>query len=61
MSEKTVRNLVKTLNRPGGGELKDISEIAAALGEAERTITSWTQSGVIPSLRIGYRTVRYRL
>lgn len=39
----------------------DIAELATALGESERTVRSWKQSGVIPFLALGYRTVRFRL
>jgi hypothetical protein len=48
-------------SRRGNGLLKTESEIAAALGEKERTIRSWRHSGVIPCVVIGHRTVRFRL
>jgi excisionase family DNA binding protein len=36
-------------------------QLAAALGEKERTILTWRQNGLIPHYRFGHRSVRYRL
>lgn len=47
--------------RRGGGALLDARELATALGENERTIRTWRNAGIIPSLCLGYRTYRYRL
>jgi hypothetical protein len=48
-------------HRPGNGVLQTEAEIAAALGEEVRTIRHWRHSGVIPSLVLGHRTIRFRL
>lgn len=48
-------------SRNGGGELLDTRELAAALGESERTIRTWKVRGAIPVVVLGYRTHRYRL
>jgi hypothetical protein len=48
-------------HRPGNGLLQTEAEIAAALGETERTIRTWRHGGIIPSTVLGHRTVRYRL
>ncbi len=39
----------------------DERELAAALGESERTIRTWRKAGVIPVIVCGYRTHRYKL
>lgn len=39
----------------------NISELAAALGEKERSIRTWTRSGILPVCVIGTRTHRYSL
>jgi hypothetical protein len=44
--------------RPGGGPYLNASELAAALGESERTILSWRHNGVIPFVDLGFRTKR---
>lgn len=51
----------RKVTRPGGGALLDARELAAALGESERTIRTWRQAGVIPSIVVGYRTYRYTI
>jgi hypothetical protein len=51
----------KVIKRPGGGVLQDVRELAASLGESERTVRSLYKSGVIPGLCLGYRTLRFRL
>ena len=48
-------------HRPGNGLLQTEAEIAAALGESERTIRTWRQAGVIPAVVLGHRTVRFKL
>jgi len=58
----TLTELVRRrYHRRGNGLLKTEAEIAAALGEKERTIRTWRHSGVIPAVVLGHRTVRYRL
>jgi hypothetical protein len=47
--------------RRGGGCLLNATELAAALGESERTILTWRQRGIIPFVDAGYRTKRYKL
>jgi excisionase family DNA binding protein len=47
--------------RRGGGALQDTRELATTLGESERTIRTWRQAGVIPSIVCGYRTYRFKL
>lgn len=51
----------KAIKRPGGGALQDTRELAATLGESERTVRSLYKSGVIPGLVLGYRTLRFKL
>src|SRR5881275_2279611 len=52
---------IRKATRRGGGVLLDIAELAAALGESERTIRTWRAAGVIPAIICGYRTHRYKL
>jgi hypothetical protein len=47
--------------RPGRGALLTHEELARKLGEPERAIRTWQQARVLPSVRIGYRTVRFIL
>lgn len=47
--------------RRGNGCLLNQSELAAALGEEPRTITTWRQRGIIPCIDAGYRSKRYKL
>jgi hypothetical protein len=47
--------------RRGGGCLLNATELAAALGESERTILTWRQRGIIPFVDAGYRTKRFKL
>ena len=47
--------------RSGNGRLKTAEEIATALGENTRTISTLRRSGKIPYLKLGWRTVRYDL
>ena len=56
--EECVRN---RYHRPGNGLLKTRAEIAAALGESERTILTWWHDGIIPGMVFGHRTVRFLL
>ena len=51
----------RKITRRGGGALLDERELAAALGESERTIRTWRKAGVIPAINCGYRTNRYKL
>jgi len=51
----------KKRKRPGGGELSTEAELARSLGELERTVRTWRIKGVIPHIRIGHKTIRYRL
>jgi Helix-turn-helix domain len=52
---------IRKATRRGGGALLDIAELAAALGESERTIRTWRASGMIPTIVLGYRSHRFRL
>jgi hypothetical protein len=47
--------------RRGKGCLLNGAELAAALGEEQRTITTWRRRGIIPFIDAGYRTKRYKL
>ncbi len=47
--------------RRGGGQLLDVRELAAELGETERTVRSWKHKHAIPYVDLGYRTHRFRL
>lgn len=47
--------------RRGNGCLLDGKELAAVLGEENRTITTWRRRGIIPWIDAGYRSKRYRL
>jgi hypothetical protein len=47
--------------RPGNGLLKTEAEIAAAIGEEERTIRYWRHLNLIPAIVLGRKTIRYRL
>ena len=51
----------KKYRRPGRGELLSISELARALGESVRTIRHWRTKGIIPTLVLGHKTIRFRL
>src|SRR5262249_21633490 len=51
----------KIHRRPGGGELDTEAELARKLGELQRTVRTWRLRGVIPHIRIGHKTIRYRL
>jgi hypothetical protein len=51
----------KKYRRPGKGELLSGAELARALGETERTILNWRHRGIIPCLKLGHRSLRYRL
>ena len=51
----------KRPQRNGGGVLKDKRELAATLGESEKTIDTLTKNGVIPVLVLGPHTKRYSL
>jgi hypothetical protein len=47
--------------RPGGGSLKDVFEVAAAVGENPRTINTWRRNGITPALDLGFKCKRYDL
>jgi predicted site-specific integrase-resolvase len=34
-------------------------ELASALGEKIRTIHTWRRAGILPYVKLGYRTLRY--
>jgi excisionase family DNA binding protein len=51
----------KAYHRPGNGELLTREELARALGETPRTILRWRQKGLIPCLKLGHRSIRFRL
>jgi predicted site-specific integrase-resolvase len=51
----------KKSRRPGHGELKTIAEIARALGETDRTIRNWQYKGIVPWIKLGHKTIRFRL
>jgi hypothetical protein len=51
----------RSSKRPGYGLLKTQAELAAALGEDVRTIQKWRRKGLIPSLVLGHRTLRFKL
>jgi hypothetical protein len=51
----------KKYKRRGGGELKTEAELSRKLGEEERTVRNWRYKGMIPYLRLGHRSIRYRL
>ncbi len=55
------RNLRRKVTRRGGGLLLNKRELADALGEEERSITSWVKSGILPVISCGYRTQRFVL
>ena len=55
------RSKWRKYKRPGRGELLNIQELAAALGETVRTIRNWQYKNIIPYLSLGKRQVRYRL
>jgi excisionase family DNA binding protein len=40
-------------------ELITIDELAARLSLKASTVRNWTKAGKIPSLRLGYKTVRF--
>jgi hypothetical protein len=52
---------LRRVRRRGGGCLLNATELAARLGESERTILTWRQRGVIPYVDAGYRTKRFKL
>jgi hypothetical protein len=51
----------KKYRRPGHGVLQTVGELAAELGETERTIRGWRAKGIIPVLVLGHKTIRFRL
>jgi hypothetical protein len=60
-SEALTECVRRRYHRPGNGLLQTEAEIAAALGESERTVRSLRHAGVIPAVVLGHRTVRYKL
>ena len=58
---RDVKHARRKVRRRGGGLLSTESEVALALGENERTIRSWYHRHIIPGLRLGHRTVRFKL
>jgi hypothetical protein len=55
------RSRWKKYKRPGKGELLTLTELAAALGETERTVRRWKGMGIVPVLVLGHRSLRFRL
>jgi len=55
------RDQWRKYRRRGNGELLTEEELANALGEETRTIRSWRQAGIIPTIVLGYRSRRFRL
>jgi len=51
----------RSIKRPGGGLLLNEAEIAQKLGESRKTVRRWRRLGLIPSIHLGFRTVRYDL
>src|SRR5262249_35861016 len=51
----------KPYRRPGHGELLTEKELAAALGEVEKTVRNWRVKGIIPSMMLGHKSIRKRL
>jgi hypothetical protein len=51
----------KKYRRPGKGELLSLDELARALGETPRTIRNWKAKGLIPTLVLDHRSLRFRL
>jgi hypothetical protein len=51
----------KKFIRRGSGELLDTRELALALNESPFTIRTWRKKRIVPYLRIGHRSIRYRL
>jgi Helix-turn-helix domain len=60
MSNKQTES-TRRVRRRGGGCLLTTTELAAALGESERTVLTWRQRGLIPYVDAGYRSKRFRL
>jgi hypothetical protein len=61
MDERSEKKTRKKFVRRGNGELLDAPTLASALDESVFTIRAWRQKGVIPCLRLGYRSYRYKL
>jgi hypothetical protein len=55
------KNPHRKVTRRGGGAVLDPRELAAALGESERTIRTWRKAGILPVIHCGYRTYRFKL
>jgi hypothetical protein len=55
------RSKWKKYRRPGGGELLTEADLARALGERARTIRNWRHKGIIPTIVLGHRSIRFRL
>jgi hypothetical protein len=53
------RSKWKPYHRPGGGRLKTEAEMAALLGEQQRTLRHWRLRGIVPCITLGFRTLRY--
>ena len=60
-TKQSARKSKGKVHRRGGGILQDTPELAATLGESERTIRTWTANGIITPIICGYRSYRYRL
>ena len=60
-SVDTTKNPHRKVMRRGGGAVLDPRELAAALGESERTIRTWRKAGILPVIHCGYRTYRFKL
>jgi hypothetical protein len=55
------RSQWKKYRRPGNGELLTLNELAHALGETPRTVRNWRTKGIVPSIVLGHRSIRFRL
>jgi predicted site-specific integrase-resolvase len=49
------------IHSTGNGILMTESELARELGVSPRTIRSWRYKGFIPCIKLGYRTLKFRL
>ena len=61
MEEKAGKKPRKKFLRHGSGELLDTQGLARALNESPFTVRDWRHKGIIPYLRLGHRSIRYRL
>jgi hypothetical protein len=54
-------SLKRRIIRPGQGLLLSVPELARTLGESEKTIRSWSNANIIPTVDCGFRTKRFSL